>query len=221
MRSLHDRLKAAEQSAAQKVRQMPGLRQVDALFGGITASREVTVDQEVLGNSIGRVAIIGDFGYTGSSRLRKDIAQRAVKMLQRSGVVAAEVPVDIQTMIPEVADVDNDPCVERSARALFMAFDQAGYSATTHKDPLKVAIGGRDGIVNTLNTYASISEAITNSEGKEKSLLVVANPFFVSQVLPNINYGNINAGGVAMLAEVGSRPEKNRFIQLWPVAPSV
>lgn len=216
MKSLHDTFKAVEQSAAQKMRQLPGLRQLGA------ESR--AINQSALVDNLGRVALVGDFGYSGSAQLRTDIASRAVKVLQSNNVVQAKWPVDIQSMIPEVAGIDSDYCLNRSAQDLAAAFGRAGaYEATIHEDPIKVGINANNMASSALNVYAGISDVITDrdNDAPERSLLIVTNAFFISQVLKNLRHDSMSAGGVAVLAEPGSRPEENRFVQLWPAAPSI
>lgn len=219
MRVVPEAVRSAERTLSGGFRRVPGVRQ---LFSGPPAGEYLTTGQRALSDNVGKVAIVGDFGYSKDPELRRQTADRVVGILLENGVIELSSSVDIRTMVPDIAQGDNDRMLDESALSLAHALDAMGdASQYLHYDPVAIAGHGVGNLPTVANARIGAIAPGREGEAFGDRLVVVANPVFLSHAFPNLLDHNMNAGGVAMLAEVGENPRDNRYVQLWPTGVSL
>lgn len=176
---------------------------------------QITVDQQALSDNIGKIAIVGDFGYKPSEQLRAGTAMRIARMLKDSSIIKAAEPVDIRMMVPDITR-EGHKSLDVSMDMLAGSFREIGTATQyVHTEPIVVPIEGRR--KQELYAYAKLGKAAVEpvNDSLDKSMVVVANPIFIAQTFQNLSYQHMEAGGIAVLAAVGEKPEGNKFVRLW------
>ncbi len=210
---VRETLAATGKLARQTVRKLPGSRSLSRLL-----RREVAPlpEERLLHDCVGRVAIVGEFGCEGDARQRLATARHAAKVLVGNEVVERGSSVEVRTMVPDTSIDGDDPWLVGSASALARALNsRKDIEAHLDPDPIVVEVNG-----GSLMTHLqrSIGEAIAPEQLEaedDRIVVVVANPFFVSQALPGIKYHNMKEGGVAVLDDIIVSHEAGNFLQLW------
>lgn len=208
---LRETLGIAGKFAWQTVKMLP-----EAFLSRTLWQENESHSQDIFDKYIGRVAVVGEFGYEDNAKERSVAARRAAKVLIDNKVVERGALVDIRAMSPDIARDRDDPWLSKSVAALAKSLNaRKGVAARVNPDSIIVPIGHQPPDVYM---YASIRRALTQEKDAEESgdaLVIVANPFFVAQAMANITYHDIKEGGVAVLDDVGAHPRASKFLQLW------
>jgi hypothetical protein len=189
---------------------------VQALLSGWSERQRALSAEETLDTHVGNIALVGDFGYVIEDEKRTAIAKRVVKTLRENGVIEEDSPVDVRTMVPDIARGEHDRSLDVAALSLAHVLDDTSQANQyLHYDPITVSVDGHKDI--RTNIKSSINSAAPDCEGEAfgEKLVIVANPFLLAQAFPNLTYATMNNGGVAKLER------NNQFVQVWPVAPLI
>lgn len=201
--------------AGNVMARLPVLRRVLRLLGG----EDVAVDQEALGRSVGRIAVVADFGYGRDFKSQKETARRAADLLRSRGVLGEGSPVAVQAMMPAISE-RSDACLDRSAHMLAQVLREDGDAdQIIEEDPIAVKVDNIDNL--TLHAYAGLGKAAPGcaEPPHAESLVVITNQVFAANAFNGLN--NMSAGSVAVLTEVGETPEANRFTRQYPIPEAV
>lgn len=193
------------------------------LLGHILGKEDITVDQYVLGSQVGKVMLLG-----GGDRKPENV-QRIVSTFDQNDLLSEGTGVNIRTIVPEVTDEDFyrglGTAADLLAQALLTVPDNEGdvlrHTVSVEAQPITVPTDDRSRL--TQYAYASLSEALAEDTmiDPTQNSIILGNPRFLADAFPrDITAHSMVSGAVAVLAEVGSRPEANRFELFWPSMPS-
>jgi hypothetical protein len=202
--------------AARRVLPQSFLDQLHAVATG----ENIQVDQELLGDHIGHVALVGDFGYGTNQEIQTSTAARVARVLEHSGMAGRDSTVKIHILmpvIPEVPDTQRDDCLDRSVDLLAHELKKVS-KADQHvaEEPVRVPTHDQARLVP--RAYAEICGVIPErtTEVPDTSVVFVGNREFLAHVFDHLPAYSMANGGVAVLDEVGNNPRANRFVQLPP-----
>lgn len=206
---LRETLDTTSRFAWQSVRRLP-----DIFLYSVLRRESGPYSQDVLDRYVGKVALVGDFGYEDDAKVRSAAARRAAKVLVDNSVVETGSSVDIRAISPHTATDGDDPWLNKSMAALAKSLNaRKGIAARVEPEPVMVQV---DGHPSGTHIYASIRRALAQeqAEGTGDTLIMVANPFFVAQALPNITYQDMKEGGVVVFDDTSAYPQADKFLQL-------
>lgn len=203
---MKETLKGTERVAEQVISRVPGWGRVLDLV----RPEGVSFNQHVLGERVGRIAIVG--GFTGDVAHQEETARKVIDTLRHRRIVDKDMPVGIGTIIPVIPrdpsfSAVRDTSLDKSVRVLGEALhEDDDMVQVIGDDPIKVPVSRIDDVTldketTALHTYAGMSDAI-NRAGSAESSIFFMNSFFSSQII-DVSPHHMTTGGIAVLSSVG------------------
>lgn len=214
---LHETAAVAARSSVQLMRQLPG---VDTLAAHTGLDRLYPPDPE-LEQLAGRVALIGS--TTSVARVDKtadEMAGFTAHMLHRHKLLDERTPVEITSVVPEVAGHALVRNLGFEAHLLGEAIEEHGYPKP-YVNEVPIVGRGQDSRQDMAHSvlhgfrrkYDYLRQAMLRLQGDdEPRILALGNIMHLSRVFEDIRPTNLKVGRFALLAELAEPPEKSRFV---------
>jgi hypothetical protein len=205
----------AMREGVELARRVPGMDLVAELTGFDKLYQERTETDPL----VGQVALVGSGAIEASaSKSPTETAATTAAILSERKLLNEDIPIEITTMVPEVAQPSTVRHLGHQATLLAEAIEEYGVPKPLVTEvPIVVRANNiegpaKDAIQGIRRHYEFVREIMQRTHGTDPKMLIVGNIMHLSSVFEDIRASSLKLGRFAVLTDISPRAEKSRFV---------